>query len=211
MFRTIFHSHKYKTKHDLARLNAEDIIKLDPKDVKSDIVENTKGVDPLSKIQNDALKSLLSIKRVTKGKDASYSQGLRNTTIDSFLKKQKPDMEVEKLIAKAQSELDAADKEKMKKQMQDEIKDVDISNRLASIRNQDITPYTEEQKQFLKSQGKLGGKRHCKTSKRSLGKTVTKRRKSRHRKKTKKGYKISRKPSRKTKRKQKETRRNRLY
>lgn len=77
MFNPFSKKHRYETINDIKHMSANDIIHIDPNNIKSNIADNNKDILLLSPDQQNALKKLLAIKRVEK----TMSQGQETTKL----------------------------------------------------------------------------------------------------------------------------------
>ena len=184
-------SHKYESQADLKDMTAEQIVNIEPKDVRNDLDTKTNGVT-LDKVKKRAIDTLLSIKKYHK---ATPNETARQKAITNFLKREGiiPDPEVDRLIANTQTEMVQENMAKMREQL--ELKD--MTNRLRALDNKPPIPDTEEESMVRRVQN-LGGKRSKASGKPFGRKTVSKRKR---REKTRKGRKG--KKGRKTNRRRK--------
>ena len=151
-------AHKYESQADLKDMTAEQIVNLNPNDVRNDLDTKTNGVT-LDKVKKRAIDTLLSIKKYNK---ATPNERARQKAITNFLEREgiRPDPEVDRLIANTQTEIVQEDMAKMREQL--ELKD--MTNRLRALDNRPPIPDTEEEAMVRRLQ-KLGGKRRRTMSK----------------------------------------------
>jgi hypothetical protein len=169
-------SHKYESQADLKDMTAEQIVNIEPKDVRNDLDTKTNGVT-LDKVKKRAIDTLLSIKKYHK---ATPNETARQKAITNFLKREGiiPDPEVDRLIANTQTEMVQENMAKMREQL--ELKD--MTNRLRALDNKPPIPDTEEESMVRRVQN-LGGKRKRRRTV-SKGKRREKTRKGRKGRKT---------------------------
>jgi len=169
-------SHKYESQADLKDMTAEQIVNIEPKDVRNDLDTKTNGVT-LDKVKKRAIDTLLSIKKYHK---ATPNETARQKAITNFLKREGiiPDPEVDRLIANTQTEMVQENMAKIREQL--ELKD--MTNRLRALDNKPPIPDTEEESMVRRVQN-LGGKRKRRRTV-SKGKRREKTRKGRKGRKT---------------------------
>ena len=143
--------HKYETLADLIRdrPTPEEIIRTDPKDVRTDILAKPTGPH-LSEQQNKALRTLLSIKR--QEKLSGVNLAARERVITQFLEFQP---KVEALINKVTGEI----VQETDKLLKEQVDQKDLENRLRALKGQMPIPYTFEEEIYITKSGlKKGGR-----------------------------------------------------
>ena len=143
--------HKYETLADLIRdrPTPEEIIRTDPKDVRTDILAKPTGPH-LSEQQNKALRTLLSIKR--QEKLSGVNLAARERVITQFLEFQP---KVEALINKVTGEI----VQETDKLLKEQVDQKDLENRLRALKGQMPIPYTFEEEIYkTKSELRKGGR-----------------------------------------------------
>ena len=137
--------HKYETLADLIRdrPTPEEIIRTDPKDVRTDILAKPTG-PLLSEQQNKALRTLLSIKR--QEKLSGVNLAARERVITQFLEFQP---KVEALINKVTGEI----VQETDKLLKEQVDQKDLENRLRALRDETPIPYTFEEEIYKTKSG----------------------------------------------------------
>lgn len=160
-FRSYFgKKHKYETLADLIkeRPTPEEIIRTDPKDIRTDILAKHIG-PPLTKQQNKALLTLLSIKKQEKMSGVDLEG--RERAIRQFLQFQP---QVDALIAQTTGEI----VKETNKLLEQQIEQKDLENRLRALRDEPPIPYTPEESLYKRQlELRKGGKRTRKYRKNS--------------------------------------------
>ena len=143
--------HKYETLADLIRdrPTPEEIIRTDPKDVRTDILAKPTGPH-LSEQQNKALRTLLSIKR--QEKLSGVNLAARERVITQFLEFQP---KVEALINKVTGEI----VQETDKLLKEQVDQKDLENRLRALRDETPIPYTFEEEIYKTKSGLRKGGR----------------------------------------------------
>jgi hypothetical protein len=120
--------HKYETLADLVQMSPEQIVRIDPSDIGSHILEETGGVT-LSPSQRKAVFTLLAIKNQEK------KSGVNLQAREQIIKKSLGN----------NPEVDALLVETTMKVLDEDIHQKLIENRLLKIQDQPIIPYTHEE------------------------------------------------------------------
>jgi len=144
--------HKYETLADLnaATLTPEAIIRIDPKDISSHILDKPGGV-PLDERQRKALRMLLAIKR--QEKKSGVNLPAREHIISQFVGLPS---QVDTLIAQTTGEI----VQETNKALKEQIEQKDLENRVRALSNQPPIPYTEEESLYKRQlELRKGGKR----------------------------------------------------
>ena len=99
-----FKTHIYKTQADLQGMSPEQIINLEPDDVRHDIYENDGG-RPLEGVEKSAMNFLLSIKEIEK--KSGKNKQMRKHLITDFLRRKRiiPNPEVDALMKSTDEEV----------------------------------------------------------------------------------------------------------
>jgi len=145
--------HKYETQSDLKDMTAEQIVSLNPSDVKSNIEKETGGI-PLTGVKKRALNNLLAQKRIEK--ESGPNPIARERVIDAFLKREnlRHDPKVTKLLVETNSEI-----MRNNVSMRDNVRMKELENRLRRLNDEPEIPYTDEEKLYLRmSKLNIGGK-----------------------------------------------------
>jgi hypothetical protein len=168
-----FKNHKYKTQADLQGMSAEQIINLEPNDVRHDIDENDGG-RRLEGVERSAMYALLSIKKIEKENGKNESR--RQSAIRSFLQGKNiiPNLQVDAVVHGTKEEIG----KKHLETVRDGIFVHNMKQKMANTFNEEPPPELTFEQKMLEKTDKLGGKRK--------GKTVSKRKR---RGKTRKGRK----------------------
>jgi hypothetical protein len=135
--------HLYTTQEQLKNMTVEQIINLNPEDVKSSII-NKQANPPLENVKKRALNSLLSIKRVHKTRP---DEGTRQQVIKGFLDREGfvKNPEVDEVINTAIREMT----DDYKSELKEAIKLKGLGNRLNALSDKPLVAYTEEEKLFM--------------------------------------------------------------
>ena len=138
-------NYKYKDPNDFKNMTVEEIIKTDPKEIKSNII-SMKEIENLSPKQKEALNKLVSIKKIEK--ELKITPEMRRNYIEKYLSKEKA---IDDLLIKVNNE-----------RLDDQIFEKDTKNGLNRIGNLPEEPYTEEEELYLRNKNlkKKGGKRN---------------------------------------------------
>ena len=170
---SFFKKHKYKTQSDLHGMSPEQIINLDPNDVRHDIDENDGG-RPLEGVERSAMYALLSIKKIEKENGKNESR--RQRVIRNFLQGKNiiPNPQVDAVVHDTKEEMG----KKHLGTLRDEVFVHNMEEKMANTFNGKPPPPLTFEQQKIKEIDMLGGKRK--------GKTVSKRKR---RGKTRKGRK----------------------
>lgn len=160
MFKSVFgKKHKYETLADLIRERStpEEIVRTDPKDINSAIMEQHSDVT-LNEQQKRALLTLLGIKR--QEKLSGVNLAARERVIMQFLQFQP---QVDALIAETTGEI----VKETNKLLKEQIEQKDLENRLRALRNELPIPYTVEEEIYKRKLGLKKGGRGTRKYKRS--------------------------------------------
>jgi hypothetical protein len=162
--------HEYNTQADLVNMSPEDIVRLEPCDVPSYIIDRP-GSRPLDNMQLKALRVLLQIKQDEKAMRPPINKTGRDTRINKFLGIDDQTREVSSLLKETMDDMAKEDSETAIRLLQEK----DLRNRLAKLNGLKLVPYTDADnitRRFMEVN--KGGKRR-KTYKRK--RRVTKKRK----------------------------------
>ena len=146
--------HLYTTQEQLKNMTVEQIINLNPEDVKSSII-NKQANPPLENVKKRALNSLLSIKRVHKTRP---NEETRQNVIKGFLVREGfvKNPEVDEVINTAIGEMT----DDYKSELKEAIKLKGLGNRLNALSGKPPVAYTREENLFMTYNNKTGkGKR----------------------------------------------------
>ena len=140
-------NHKYKNPNDFKNMTIEEIIKTDPKDIKSNIIDKEEIIN-LSSTQREALRKLVAIKKLEKKLKVTEEKKkeIRNNYINNYLSEK---ASVINLLVKSNTEVDKED-----------LFTKDIEDRSNKLKDKPTTPNTVYQKFALRNETlKRGGKK----------------------------------------------------
>ena len=160
-------NHKYNTQADLKHLGAEEIVRLDPRDVSSRIETETGG-HPLQGVKKRAMHVLMALKKVNK---ETPNAAATERVIANFLEREgiHKNSEVSRLIAEATDEI----LEETNETMMSQLRRKDLENRLRKLKGEPALPDTKEEAMFRRTYVLKAGKRSS-TGKRKANKNTKK-------------------------------------
>ena len=179
--------HVYNTQADLEHLSAEEIVRLDPRDVSSHIETETGG-HPLQGVKRRAMNVLVALKRENKKRPNAAGT---ERAIANFLTREglQEDSEVSQLIAKTTDEMLDERLKEANETMKSQLRSKDLENRLRRLKNEPTLPDTKEEAIFRRTYvlkagnrsrtGKRKAKKNPKKSERAGGRSRTSRKERR--------------------------------